>query len=192
MLLTISILYMGYQWILMSTFAYYMRFLLNLLSFCAITIFLIMISIWLLRKCSNRIHMVLGFLFSLLGIWASSLYSCLGFIFFSPTPKKKKIYLVVEGNQVQIRISYALRIDFLKICNKFLEKKHHCLILFTSIAFGIRIPIFYGLDPLYLLFYNRQGQFLHSKMKLKLFDWNPQKFLLCLQTHLFLPMSLDV
>ena len=49
------------------------------------------------------------FLFSLLGIWASSLYSCLGFIFFSPTPKKKKkIYLVVEGNQVQIRISNKL------------------------------------------------------------------------------------
>ena len=109
MLLTISILYMGYQWILMSTFAYYMRFLLNLLSFCAITIFLIMISVWLLRKCSNRIHMVLGFLFSLLGIWASSLYSCLGFIFFSPTPKKKKeFYLIAEGNQVQIRISNKL------------------------------------------------------------------------------------
>ena len=61
------------------------------------------------------------FLFSLVGIWASSLYSCLGFVFFSlspslflppppPTPKKKKkkIYLVAEGNQVQIRISNKL------------------------------------------------------------------------------------
>ena len=109
MLLTISILYMGYQWILMSTFAYYMRFLLNLLSFCAITIFLIMISIWLLRKCSNRIHMVLGFLFSLLGIWASSLYSCLGFIFFSPTPKKKSIWLLKEIKfKLESQINYIV------------------------------------------------------------------------------------
>ena len=79
MLLTTSILYMGYQWILMSTFAYYMRFLLNFLSFCAITTFLVMISIWLLRKCSNRIHIVLGFYLVCLGfghllyiaVWAS-------------------------------------------------------------------------------------------------------------------------
>ena len=103
---------MGYQWILMSTFAYYMRFLLNLLSFCAITIFLIMISVWLLRKCSNRIHMVLGFLFSLLGIWASSLYSCLGFIFFSPTPKKKKkksIWLLKEIKfKLESQINYIV------------------------------------------------------------------------------------
>ena len=79
MLLTTSILYMGYQWILMSTFTYYMRFLLNFLSFCAITIFLVMISVWLLRKCSNRIHIVLGFYLVCLGfghllyiaVWAS-------------------------------------------------------------------------------------------------------------------------
>ena len=111
MLLTTSILYMGCKWILMSTFTYYMRFLLNLLSFCAIAIFLIMISVWLLRKCSNRIHMVLGFLFSLLGIWASSLYSCLGFIFFSPTPKKKKksIWLLKEIKfKLESQINYIV------------------------------------------------------------------------------------
>ena len=109
MLLTISILYMGYQWILISTFAYYMRFLLNLLSFCAITIFLIMISVWLLRKCSNRIHMVLGFYLVCLG-FGHLLYIAVWASFFSPPPpkKKKKIYLVVEGNQVQIRISNKL------------------------------------------------------------------------------------
>ena len=109
MLLTTSILYMGYQWILMSTFTYYMRFLLNFLSFCAITIFLVMISVWLLRKCSNRIHMVLGFYLVCLG-FGHLLYIAVWASFFSPPPpkKKKKIYLVVEGNQVQIRISNKL------------------------------------------------------------------------------------
>ena len=47
------------------------------------------------------------FLFSLVGIWASSLYSYLGFVP-PPPPKKKEFYLVAEGNQVQIRISNKL------------------------------------------------------------------------------------
>ena len=51
------------------------------------------------------------FLFSLLGIWASSLYSCLGFIFFSPTPKKKKnsIWLLKEIKfKLESQINYIV------------------------------------------------------------------------------------
>ena len=114
MLLTTSILYMGCQWILMSTFTYFMRFLLNFLSFCAIAIFLIMISVWLLRKCSNRIHIVLGFYLVCLG-FGHLLYIAVWASFFShpphsppPPPKKKEFYLIAEGNQVQIRISNKL------------------------------------------------------------------------------------
>ena len=111
MLLTTSILYMGCKWILMSTFMYYMRFLLNVLSFCAIAIFLIMIFVWLLRKCSNRIHIVLGFYLVWLG-FGHLLYIVVWALFFSPLPPPLKkniyIYLVAEGNQIQIRISYKL------------------------------------------------------------------------------------
>ena len=157
----------------MSRFAYYMRFLLNLLSFCAIANFLIMISVWLLRKCSNRINIVLGFYLVWLG-FGHLLYIAIWASFFSPPPpppppkkKKKSIWLLKEiefklesqinyivGKRKQkhlnfyniIRLhvwdllwsfsqnftlydkhiwwllitSYALRIDFLKICNKFL------------------------------------------------------------------------
>ena len=49
------------------------------------------------------------FLFSLLGIWASSLYSCLGFIFFSPTPKKKSIWLLKEIKfKLESQINYTV------------------------------------------------------------------------------------
>ena len=103
---------MGCQWILMSRFTYYMRFLLNLLSFCAIANFnndLCLIT----KKVQQQNKYSFRFLFSLVGVWASSLYSYLGFLFFSttsspPQKKKKKIYLVAEGNRVQIRISNKL------------------------------------------------------------------------------------
>ena len=43
-----------------------------------------MISVWSLRKCSNRIHVnSFGFLFSLVGIWASCSHR-------PPTPPKRK------------------------------------------------------------------------------------------------------
>ena len=94
MLLTTSILYMGCKWILMSTFTYYMRFLLNLLSFCAIAIFLIMIFVWLLRKCSNRIHIVLGFYLVWLG-FGHLLYIVVWALFFSPPPPPQEKYIYI-------------------------------------------------------------------------------------------------
>ena len=74
--------------------------------------FLIMISVWLLTKCSNRIHIALGFYLVWLG-FGHLLYIAIWASFFSPPPppppkKKKKIYLVAEGNRVQIRISNKL------------------------------------------------------------------------------------
>ena len=78
-----------------------------------------MISVWLLRKCSNRIHIVLGFYLVWLG-FGHLLYIAVWASFFSPHPppppppppkkkkKKKEFYLVAEGNQVQIRISNKL------------------------------------------------------------------------------------
>ena len=102
---------MGYQWILMSTFVYYMRFLLNFLSFCAITVFLIMISVWLLRKCSNRIHMVLGFYLVCLG-FGHLLYIAVWASFFSPPPpkkKKKSIWLLKEIKfKLESQINYIV------------------------------------------------------------------------------------
>ena len=112
MLLTTSILYMGCQWILMSNFAYFMRFLLNLLSFCAIAIFLIMISVWLLRKCSNRIHIVLGFYLVWLG-FGHLLYIAVWTSFFSPPPpppkKKNSIWLLQEIKfKLESQINYIV------------------------------------------------------------------------------------
>ena len=84
------------------------------LFLCHCNFFLIMISVWLLRKCSNRIDIVLG-LFSLVGIWASSLYSCLGFVFFNhspPPPSKKKknsIWLLKEIKfKLESQINYIV------------------------------------------------------------------------------------
>ena len=67
-----------------------------------------MIFVWLLTKCSNRIHIVFGFYLVWLG-FGHLLY--IAVYASSPPPKKKKkkaFYLVVEGNQVQIRISNKL------------------------------------------------------------------------------------
>ena len=111
MLLTTTILYMGCQWTLMSTFTYYMRFLLNLLSFCAIAIFLIMIYVWLLRKCSNRIHIVLGFYLVWLG-FGHLLYIAILASFFSPPnppPPKKNIWLLKEIKfKLESQINYIV------------------------------------------------------------------------------------
>ena len=111
MLLTTTILYMGCQWTLMSTFTYYMRFLLNLLSFCAIAIFLIMISVWLLRKCSNRIHIVLGFYLVWLG-FGHLLYIAILASFFSPPtppPPPKNIWLLKEIKfKLESQINYIV------------------------------------------------------------------------------------
>ena len=57
------------------------------------------------------------FLFSLVGIWASSLYSCLGFVFFSPSPlpppppkkKKNSIWLLKEIKfKLESQINYIV------------------------------------------------------------------------------------
>ena len=108
---------MGCQWILMSRFTYYMRFLLNLLSFCAIANFnndLCLIT----KKVQQQNKYSFRFLFSLVGIWASSLYSYLGFLFFSTTPpppkkkkkkKKKSIWLLKEIEfKLESQINYIV------------------------------------------------------------------------------------
>ena len=62
----------------------------NLLSFCAIAIFFNNDFYLVTKKVQQQNTYSFRFLFSLVGIWASSLYSCLGFISPPPPPPPPK------------------------------------------------------------------------------------------------------